>query len=269
MDLLAKYLSTYAPADTIDIRAKQIQFDPNGFRSGIQVYELNHQNVQIRNQYRRRAHAFAYKTAFKDKDGIETVFKQRIGGNDIAAKDLPVCPTGAITSFTGTLKEWVAGKGPEFAMTENGPFNLPLLDSESEATYKLRIVGPGATNIGGLSLTGNERDKLDRLVLETFALDFFPPLIFDIIGMKDVLTIPESKFTTRITTIDNFVKATPIVEKLLENGDYGAALKETMFLGIKEFTNAAFDDMVVFGIDLITEGKPSKVQRNTPSIQQT
>jgi hypothetical protein len=45
---LNDYLTTFAPADTIDIRAKQIQVDPNGFRSGIQVYELDHQNVQIR-----------------------------------------------------------------------------------------------------------------------------------------------------------------------------------------------------------------------------
>lgn len=270
LDLLTKYLDTHAPADTIDIRTKQIQVDPNGFRSGIQVYELDHQNVQIRNQYRRRAHAFAYKTAFKDKDGMETVLKQRIGGNDAAEKDLPISPTGAITSFTGTLKDWVAGKGAEFAMTENGPVSLPLKDLESEATYKVRVVGPGASNLGALSLTSTERDKLNRLVLETFALDFFLPLIFDIIGMKDVLTIPESKFTTLITAIDNFVKATPIVEKLLENGDYGAALRETMFLGTNEFANAAFDDMVkavaLGGLEVIKANKPGSVTESAEEI---
>ncbi|MCS4435751.1 hypothetical protein [Aquiflexum gelatinilyticum] len=267
---LTDYLSTFAPADTIDIRAKQIQVDPNGFKSGIQVYELDHQNVQIRNQYRRRAHAFAYKTAFKDKDGVETVIKDRIGGTDTSEKDIPVSPTGAITSFTGTLRDWALGKGPEFAMTENGPVNLPIKDNESEATYKVRIVGPGAGNLGGLSLTSAERDKLNRLVLETFAMDFFLPFIFDVIGMKDVLSIPQSNFTTLITAIDNFVKTTPIIEKLLEDGDYGKALKETMFLGLNEGGNAAFDAMVnrvaLLGLGMIQAAKPGTVTESAEEI---
>lgn len=267
---LNDYLTTFAPADTIDIRAKQIQVDPNGFRSGIQVYELDHQNVQIRNQYRRRAHAFAYKTAYKNKDGVETVIKERIGGTDTSEKDIPVSPTGAITSFTGTLRDWALGKGPEFAMTENGPVNLPIKESESEATYKVRIVGPGAGNLGGLSLTSAERDKLNRLVLETFAMDFFLPLIFDVIGMKDVLTIPESKFTTLITAIDNFVKASPIIEKFLLDGNYGEALKETMFLGTNEFANAAFDDMVnavaLGGLEIIKANKAGSVTESAEEI---
>ncbi|WP_113923381.1 hypothetical protein [Cognataquiflexum aquatile] len=267
---LTDYLTTFAPADTIDIRAKQIQVDPNGFRSGIQVYELDHQNVQIRNQYRRRAHAFAYKTAYKNKDGVETVIKERIGGTDTSEKDIPVSPTGAITSFTGTLRDWAAGKGAEFAMTENGPVNLPIKESESEATYKVRIVGPGTGNLGGLSLTSAERDKLNRLVLETFALDFFLPLIFDVIGMKDVLSIPKSNFTTLITAIDNFVKTTPIVQKLLENGDYGAALNETFFLGLNEGGNAAFDAMVnrvaLLGLGMIQAAKPGTVTESAEEI---
>ncbi|WP_113923382.1 hypothetical protein [Cognataquiflexum aquatile] len=267
---LNDYLTTFAPADTIDIRAKQIQVDPNGFKSGIQVYELDHQNVQIRNQYRRRAYAFAYKTAYKNKDGVETVIKERIGGTDTSEKDIPVSPTGAITSFTGTLRDWAAGKGAEFAMTENGPVNLPIKESESEATYKVRIVGPGAGNLGGLSLTSAERDKLNRLVLETFALDFFLPLIFDVIGMKDVLSIPKSNFTTLITAIDNFVKTTPIVQKLLENGDYGAALNETFFLGLNEGGNAAFDAMVnrvaLLGLGMIQAAKPGTVTESAEEI---
>jgi molybdopterin synthase catalytic subunit len=264
------YLSTFAPADTIDIRAKQIQVDPNGFKSGIQVYELDHQNVQIRNQYRRRAHAFAYKTAFKDKDGVETIIKSRIGGTDAAEKDIAVSPTGAITSFTGTLRDWMLGKGPEFAMTENGPVNLPIKESESEATYKVRIVGPGAGNLGGLSLTSAERDKLNRLVLETFAMDFFLPLIFDVIGMKDVLSIPKSNFTNLITAIDLFVKGSPLIEKLLEDGNYGKALQESMLLGTNELANAKFDDVVkavaLGGLEIIKANKPGSVTETAEDI---
>ncbi|MCR9014402.1 hypothetical protein [Aquiflexum gelatinilyticum] len=267
---LDQYVSTFEPADTIDIRAKQIQVDPNGFKSGIQVYELDHQNIQIRNQYRRRAHAFAYKTAYKDKDGLETLIKDRIGGTEASIKDLPVSSTGAITSFTGTLRDWAAGKGADFAMTENGPVNLPIQDSESEATYKIRIIGPGTGNLGGLSLTSAERDKLNRLVLETFAMDFFLPLIFDVIGMKDVLSIPQSNFTTLITAIDNFVKSTPIIEKLLEDGNYGKALQEAMLLGTNEFANAAFDDMVkavaLGGLEMIRANKAEWVTESAEDI---
>lgn len=275
MNSLTDYLTTFAPADTIDIRAKQIDVDTKGFKSGIQVYELDHQNVQIRNERRRRAHAFSYKTAFKDKEGKETTLKYKIEGADVAEKDLAVNPRGGITSFSGTLKEWmvgkVAGKEPEFAMSENGPLNLPLKDSESEATYKVRVLGPGTGNLGGLSLTNAEKEKLDRLILETFALDFLVPFIFDMISLNDALVGTQSDmFKDILWTIDVFVKSSPVIEQSLREGDYMKAFKETVWMGISEYPSKKFDDMVMDlamdGFKILKAKKPGLVTESAEDV---
>jgi hypothetical protein len=275
---LKQYLASFASTDSLDIRAKQIQVTPNGFKSGIQVYELDHQNVQIRNRYRRRTHAFAYKTAFKNKDGVETILKNRVGGTDVAEIDLGIKPTTAINSFTGTMKEWVIDKGAELAMTENGPVSLPLKDTESEATYKVRVVGPGTGNKGGLGLTSAERDKLEQLVVETFALDFVLPVIFDIVGMNDLTGFfaetdangKANKFLTIITIVDNFIKASPIIEQLLQDGEYGQALKETIYLSYNEAGSAQFEDLVkrvsLEGLALMKGIKPDLVTQTAEEI---
>lgn len=275
---LNQYLKTFIPTDSIDFKARQIQVDPNGFKSGIQVYELDNQNIQIRNQFRRRTHAFTYKTAFKNKDGVETILKNRIGGTDVSEKDLAIKPTTAINSFTGTIKEWVTDKGAELAMTENGPVNLPLKDTESEATYKVRIVGPGTGNLGGLGLTSAEREKLERLVIETFAMDFVLPMIFDIVGMNDMTGFfaetdangKANKFLTIITIVDNFVKASPIIEQLLQDGQYGQALKETIYLSYNEAGSAKFEDLVkqvsIEGLEFMKAIKPDLVTQTAEEV---
>jgi hypothetical protein len=271
MPSLTEYLSTFAPADTIDIRAKQILVDTKGFKSGLQVYELDNQNVKIRNERRRRAHAFAYKTAFKDKEGVETTLKFNIEGADVSEKDIPVNPRVGVTSFQGTMKESVLGKGADFAMTENGPINLPLKDSESEATYKIRIVGPGTGNLDGLSLTTAEKAKLDQLILETFALDFVIPFIFDMIGFDDTLFDSQSKkFKDLVWVLDVFVKASPAIQQHLEKGEYMNALKATIWMGFTEFPNKQFDDMVkavtLGGLEIIKANKPGSVTETAEEI---
>ncbi|MCH6233784.1 hypothetical protein [Cognataquiflexum rubidum] len=271
MNSLTDYLKTFAPADTIDIRAKQIDVDTKGFKSGLQVYELDHQNVKIRNERRRRAHAFAYKTAFKDKEGVETTLKYTIEGADVSEKDIPVNPRVAVNSFQGTIKESILGKGADFAMTENGPMNLPLKDSESEATYKIRIVGPGTGNLDGLSLTNAEKAKLDQLILETFALDFVIPFIFDMIGFDDTLFGSQSKkFKDLVWILDVFVKASPAIQQHLEKGEYMNALKATIWMGFTEFPNKQFDDMVeavtLGGLEIIKANKPGSVTETAEEI---
>ncbi|EMS32743.1 hypothetical protein C943_00748 [Mariniradius saccharolyticus AK6] len=275
MNSLTAYLSTFAPSDTIDIRAKQIDVDTKGFKSGIQVYELDHQNVNIRNERRRRAHAFTYKTAFKDKEGLETTIKQKIGGADVSEKDIAINPRIGITSFSGTLKEWMMGKimekEPEFAMTENGPVNLPMKESESEATYKVRVVGPGMGNISGLDLTNAEKEKLDRLIIETFALDFLVPFIFDVLSMDDALFGTQSdEFKDILWTIDVFVKSSPAIEQALKEGDYIKTFKETIWMGISEYPSKKFDDMVedlaLDGLKILKAKKPGLVTETPEEV---
>ena len=249
--------------------------DTKGFKSGLQVYELDNQNVKIRNERRRRAHAFAYKTAFKDKEGLETTIKSKIGGNDVAEKDLAINPRGAITSFSGTLKDWmvgkIAGNEPEFAMSENGPVNLPMNESESEATYKVRVVGPGMGNISGLELTNAEKEKLDRLVLETFALDFVVPFIFDVLSLDDAVFGTQSdEFKDILWTIDVFVKSSPAIVQALKEGDYMKAFKETIWMGISEYPSKKFDDMVedlaLDGLKILKAKKPGLVTESPEEV---
>ncbi|WP_343849257.1 hypothetical protein [Algoriphagus jejuensis] len=272
---LTEYLSTFNSAEVIDIRGKQIDVDIKGFKSGLQVYELDHQNVQIRNERRRRAHAFSYKTSFKNKEGLKTTLKYNIGGSDVSENDLAVNPRLAITSVSGALKDVavgkILGKDAEIGQSENGPINLPLKDSESEATYKVRVVGPGGGNLGGLSLTKAEEEKLNRLIIETFAMDFLVPFIFDVIGMDDaVFGSQTDDFKEIISAIDLFIKSTPAIEQSIMDGDYIKALNETMWIAIQEAPGKYFDEMFTAvtnrGFELLKATKPGSVQESAEDV---
>lgn len=242
---LDNFVSKMGDTDTLDIRARSILVSPTSQRSGIQIYEKDFQNIGILNYRRRRAHAFVYKTAYKDRDGLETIIKSKISQGDVSEKDLGISPTTGITGFIGTINEWSLGKGMEMAVKEFGPVNLPLASNESEATYNVRVVGPGLVDLSGSELTNAEKAKLRRLSIETFAMDFLLPFIFDIVGAKDLVGIPESRFATAIELIDAFVKTTPTLEKFCEDGNFAAALFEFLNLLRVEGLNAKGEDLVI------------------------
>src|SRR5690606_806332 len=138
------------------------------------------------NQYRRRAHGFLYKSKYKASGADNyTEILQQIGSNTAADEDLTVGPTEGITSVLGSLSKQVKGDGMEMAVKEAGPLSLQLSEDEDVAVYWLRIVGPGNQS-NSMIKSDAERQKANRLALETFALDFLIPLIGTATGgLKD------------------------------------------------------------------------------------
>lgn len=231
-DALNPWVEQLTKHDSVNLHTRQILVEDPTIRSGLQVAEYDFKNVEISNYYRRRAHAFVYKTAYKDKNGIETILKSSIGGNDAATKDTKVSPTSAIREVIGTSLDLMMGKGMDFAVTKTDPVELPLGDAESEATYKVRIIGPG---MPGIPLTKTEDEKQTELLLEFFTMDMVLPLIMDFIGHKDLahditgdsrLDLKKEPFDLIFKLTSSAISAAPAAYSNLKEGNYPEALSE-------------------------------------------
>lgn len=216
--------------DTIDIPTTQLDVNGADIRSGLQLADVDFEHFTITNNYRRRAHAYIYKTAFKDKEGNETVLKSEIARGTAADKDTEISPTGAIREFLGVVADWAAGKGADFAATTTDPIELRLEENESEATFKVRIVGPGPGNINDFqTMTKAEESKYTRLTLETFAIDFFLPLILDLGGHDGLENKLNAKELSRLADlVEPVLASTPAAYDKLKEGKFKEALDAFM-----------------------------------------
>ncbi len=159
----------------IDIRAgakaSDISVDEADFKSGLQIFEDELGQFSVNNKYRRRGHAFLYKMSYKDMEDKSHEILSDINSGTPSDKDFAISPTAGATSFNGVLGSEIEGKSNEVFLIKSGPIKLDLLENESEATYKLHVVGPGISH--PQPVTTAEIAKLTRLEVETFAIDFF------------------------------------------------------------------------------------------------
>lgn len=228
--------------DKVAIRNADISVITPDIKSGIQVFSKEMNKVEFTNYYRRRAHAFFYKTKFKDLAGIPKGILSEINETTASDKDESLSPTSAINSLTGVIGNWIenrnSGQVLDFAAKQAGPFNFPLQDNESEATYKVRVMGPGKWP-SGIKFTNAERTKLFRLEVETFAMDFLIPLTASYISSKIDLkpgknaTAQEREQFNHLaesvqTIVEEVIKGSPAVYDEMKAGNYKAALKKFM-----------------------------------------
>lgn len=180
------------PEETIDIRARVINTDPD-YKSGIQVYDKDFQHIVISNRFKRRAHAFLYKESFKDRDRKETVLirQSEYSGQLQAKSDHDVAPTLNIDGFFSSLSNVVKQGGMKFAMVETDPINIPLESNESQALFKVRVVGP-VWGKATFAMTRAEERKAIDLTWKTAFYDLVWPAVSeltggfaDVIGEKD------------------------------------------------------------------------------------
>jgi len=228
-DRLAKMIT---PDNPINIRGKtsDILVDANDIKSGLQVSDDGLSNFKITNNYRRRAHAFLYKMSYKDMNGATTNLKTPFDSSTKADKDMAVSPVAAVTGFLSEIGRNIEGKGLESFSVTSGPFPLELQDNESEALYKIRIVGPGGPTT--LKLTADEVRKEALLEMETFLADLVIPIVGlaaslpkkDGFGGISVGTDPYAKADAMMT----FVKAMPDVYDEIKQGNYQTALIKLM-----------------------------------------
>ncbi|MCK7554728.1 hypothetical protein MKQ70_06815 [Chitinophaga sedimenti] len=201
--------------DIGNLRTSDIVVDQGDFLSGIQLFQENLGALTFRNNYRRRAHAFLYKMKRKLENGQEQVIISDINSGTKADKDLAIDPASANTSITGQIGTMIQpdNKADEIFSVKSGPVVLDLSDSESEVTWKVRVVGPGVP-FSKQPTTNAEIAKQTRLEIETFAIDFMFPLIMETAGWRkelgkvgiDIGNGPVDKF---IDATDVFLKVVP------------------------------------------------------------
>lgn len=222
---LAAYLAEFSKTtEPIDIRARQINVDPTGFQSGIQIFENDALSVKLANTYRRRAHAFFYKTAYKAKGSKdETVLLSNIGAGEKAVVSAEIEPTNAFSSTLGTIVDWAMNNGIEYARKETGPINLPLGDDEDEATYKVRVVGT-AFYPELFPMTADEKKTWEKLMAKQFYLDFIAPILTEM--FSEIKGNQDTSFG--FEAFEYFLSQSPAIWQLLEKGDWKNAVKETI-----------------------------------------
>ncbi len=246
---MAKMIDQTPP---VDIRAKaaDIHVDANDVRSGIQVSDDGLSKFKIINNYRRRTHAFLYKMSFKDMNGASTNVKLTIDAGTKADMDMAVSPVSAVSGFLSEIGKNIEGKGLESFSVTSGPFALELRDNESEALYKVRVVGPGGPS--RLQLTADEVKKEALLEMETFLADLVIPIIGlatsrpkkDAFGGISVSTDAYANADAMLT----FVKAMPDVYDEIKQGNYQTALIKLMENVLKDVGGSLLNEL--YGIAL-------------------
>jgi hypothetical protein len=225
----------------VDIRARQINVEPTGFLSGIQLFENDPQTVRLANTYRRRAHAFAYKTAFKSKGAAaETVLLPTIPASQTTTISQEIGPTNAFSSTLGTIADQIRGKGIEYARVETDPITLPLADEEEEATYKIRVVGTSLNPNSSPGMTNEELKTWEKLMAKQFFLDFIAPILSEMIS-----EIKGAEDNLGMDAFEAFLAQTPVIWDLIEKGDFKKAAEETLRYLIVDKAGQAFQKELI------------------------
>ncbi len=248
-------------------RVWSVTVDDGNIKSGLQIFSEAAGELKIRNRYRRRAHAFLYKSRFKPTGSQNyTEVLQSVSSGTTADSDLAVGPTEGISNVFGSLIKQVKGDGMQMAAKEEGPMAVQLGENEDVAVYWLRIVGPGNRS-SSMDKSDTERRRMERLALETFALDFLIPLVGTATGglknhsVSHLDGAEKTRAEDLITAVEVFLDAFPNIYDAVKEGDFKAAttasidalkaeaagqVAETL---IKEIVRVYVDDITDAGLE--------------------
>lgn len=210
--------------EVLDIRARQINVDPSGFQSGIQIFEFDGLSLKIANNYRRLAKAFIYKVAYKEKGSKEEIsVLSSIGPNEKTSLTLDVEGTKAFSSTLGTIVDQLSGKGIEYGRKESGPIALPLKDNEDEAIYKVRVVGNGFKPTDSPSMTTDEKAAWQKMMLKQFYVDFVLPILSEI--FSEVKGI-QFEYDIAFNAFEATITQSPAILDLIFSGNFKKASED-------------------------------------------
>ncbi|WP_372753864.1 hypothetical protein [Mariniflexile sp.] len=214
--------------DIKNLALRSVLVDANDIKSGIQIFEDTGLNIKIANEYRRRAHAFLYKTKVKHFDKSEEVLISNIASSKISSNaDTKIKSIQAKREFLGVIGDWASGVGVEFFRSETDPIPLQLNDNEEYAIYKVRVLGPAIGVIDKSKFNSVEKQKLEEIIIETLAMDFVLPFFLDVIGeaklLKGLDEVYFKEFTSLINAVSNSV---PSMADAIEKGDFKTATSE-------------------------------------------
>ena len=272
--LMKEKITLLTSTDTLDIRnSSKVEVNGADIRSGLQLTEIDFKNFTISNTFRRRTHAFIYKVGFKNKEGENTNLDPDniISGSDNAIKNVEITSTTAIRGVLGVISDWSLGKGLDFAETVTQPIELPLAESESEATYKVRVIGPAKETTSPDQFTAIELDKLEQLQFETFVMDWFLPFITDVVGHNKLLDKINPGTQKDILTYMNTVMTNfPAINDLAKQGKFEVALDDLIFSLYNNKIGADFEEILINVFTKLGENIDSDVfMQNTDLIGKT
>lgn len=213
MTSLDEAVKMIADVKPVDIYGKQIDIVDDDVRSQIQIEKIDDDNVNIKNSSYRRAHAFVYKTAYKDQNNHETILLYNIDFDDKADKDTKVEKVQFVKNAIDMYAQYYSSNP---AIT--GPVEIPLASNEKEATYKIRVIGPGKPVV---TLTDAEKVKLDELYEEYLAYNILAPFIAEVTGVRSHYTINEDNLSAYLQKVKTIAQLDPGIMQTLKDGkDY-------------------------------------------------
>lgn len=251
-------------------KSADIKVDAANVKSGLRVQEDGLSQYSVNNYYRRRAHAYLYKMNYTDMNNSKHTLISQFGENTKAENDFPVSSRSGVTSVMGEIGKWVDGSDMGSMVAKTDPNQLQLEDNESEALYKLRIVGPGS--LAGAHMSGNEAttaelSKYLELSAETFLLDFLIPtlsLITSAEGMTADFDWSKKDIDIAIDAIKSFWKTTPDVYEEIKKGSYSNALKKVITsIGAdvaNTYLTAIFDGIGDMGLKNLWSGSVTHIK---------
>lgn len=229
--------------EVVDIRARVINVDA-AVKSGIQVFEHDIQNIKVRNNYKRRTHAFIYKQSFKDRDKKETVLikNSEFNGALKAQTELPVAAVSSLDGVLGTARNVIMLNGAKYFELISDPISTPLETNEMQAVYNVRVVGPGGTP-SPFTMTEAEEKKVYELNIEIALLDLILPGIAQAIGIPKDMAGPE--LDQLYSFVESRVKNVPKFFEFSKKGDPTAFAKELLNLIKEELMDAGFKNILI------------------------
>ncbi|WP_288370389.1 hypothetical protein [uncultured Algoriphagus sp.] len=253
-----------------DTKASDLLVDGD-IKSGLQVYQTGLSQFEVANTFRRRVTGFLYKTKVIDESGESKVLNEFPGLNNQKEAELKIeipVVTG-ITSFSGTVYEYLLGNTEKSFRVQTDPIDIPLNLDEKQAIWQLRTIGMGK---GGSNMNQAEISERTKLVMLTFTLDFVVPLIADGLTAKATAAkntgAPKTQqdfWEALIIAVAGYVDQMPSVSQKVQDGELSEAVKDFFNIGYNQFGSIFLEDLARVAAEIIYENAPANLPK--PSLE--
>ncbi|WP_396600334.1 hypothetical protein [Algibacter sp. R77976] len=225
-NLLLEQLESLSKIEIINIESK-VNVDKKDARSGISIEDVPENKIQIKNKYSRDGHAFIYKKSTKDLNGQETIINSKVFGTDQADIQFEIARaehTGQDVKANIRVLS-IACQTKRFKETISEAVDLELTNNQSEAKYEVTIIGAGGSN-SNREMTNAENEKFEELAKKAFIIDYFLPIVLDVVGRKSEFNKLEgSKNDALYAAVLPYLESNSTVLDLVFNGNYKNAIE--------------------------------------------
>lgn len=236
-------------------------------KSGLQVYQTGLSQFEVANTFRRRVTGFLYKTKAVDQSGKSQAINEVPASSNQKEADMKIeipVVTG-ITSFSGTVYEYLLGNTEKSFRVQTDPIEIPLKLDEKQAIWQLRAVGMGK---GGQNMNQSEIAERTKLTLLTFTLDFVVPLIADGLTAKATAAkntgAPKTQqdfWEAMIIAVTGYVDQMPSVSQKVQDGELSEAVRDFFTIGYNQFGSIFLEDLARVAAEIIWENAPANLPK--------